>query len=148
MKANIITAADYVDTSTGKLTIVGAFDNIDTDKCPFVFKPFGVAIKLVAEPRDRDRSYEGYLVLRKAGTKKPILKILLMMTSKGWSKHKINSLVAALNVVGAKFDSFGTYILEVKFGSRIIASTKINVFKKPKEDKSKKTKKAKKRSKA
>lgn len=132
MKANIFTAADYVDSSTGKLTIVGAFDNIESEKCPFAFKPFGVAIKLISEVRDRGRTYDGQLVLRKAGTKRAITKIQLKMDFKGSYKQKINSLVIGLNIVGAKFDSFGTYILELKAGSRIISSTKLKVVKKTK----------------
>lgn len=142
MKANIFTAADYVDSSTGKLTIVGAFDNVESAKCPFVFKPFGVAIKLISEVRDRGRTYDGQLVLRKAGTKRAITKIRLSMDFKGSYKQKISSLVIGLNIVGAKFDSFGTYILELKAGSRIISSTKIKVVKKTKVKKPKRPRKS------
>lgn len=141
MKVNIFTAADYVDTSAGRLTIVGAFDNIESDKCPFSFKPFGVAIKLILEPRDSGKTYEGHLVLRKAGTKKAIAKIQLSMNFVERTRKKINSLILALNLVGTKFDSFGTYILELKLGSQIVAFTKIKVVKKSQADKTKKIKK-------
>jgi len=148
MKANIFTAADYVDTSAGRLTIVGAFDNIESDKCPFSFRPFGIAIKLISELRDLGKTYEGHLFLRKAGTKKPIVKIQMSMNFEKGSQKKINALIIALNMVGAKFDSFGTYILELKTGPRIISSTKIKVVRKPKPVKTKKAKRSKTKTKA
>lgn len=145
MKVNIFTAADYVDSSGGRLTIVGAFDNIESEKCPFTFKPFGMAIKLMAEPRDRDKTYDGSLVVRKSGSKKLLAKIQLSLNFQGQTPQKTNSLNMALNLLGAKFDSFGTYFLELQVGSRMIASTKISVVKKPQVDNAKKVKKRKKK---
>jgi len=140
MKVNIFTAADYVDSSTGKLVIVGAFDNIETDECPFSFKPFGVAIKLILEPRDMGKTYEGQLILRKDKTVKPMFD--LRTSQKIMTKHgkKISSIILGLNIVGTRFDTFGTYILEFKIDSRIISSTKINVVKKSQSGQPKKAK--------
>ena len=141
MKANIFTAADYADSSSGKLTIVGAFDNIELENCPSVFKPFGIAIKLIPETREYGKTYEGNLILRKTGSTKPLAKIQLHLNFSLKTHQKIGSLAMALNMVGAKFDSFGTYLLELKISSRTVASTKINVVKKTKANKTKKPKK-------
>jgi len=127
MKVNIFTAADFVNTYSGKLTIVGAFDNIEQQKCPFTFRPFGVAIKLIAEASDFRKTNKGHLVLRKLGSKKTILDISVFIKPTKMHRKKINSVSLAMNIGGAKFESFGSYILELTFGTKTIGFTKINV---------------------
>ena len=138
MKITIFTAADYVDTSNGKLTIVGVFDNIEQQKCPFTFKPFGVAVKLIVESADFKKTHSGHIILRNLRGRKDVFKIPLQVKPSRRSKEKVNSVSLAFNVGGAKFESFGPYLLELKFGPKTIYSTKINVVKKPKADKAKK----------
>jgi hypothetical protein len=59
--------------SAGKITMVGAFDNIELTKCPTKSKPFGIAIKIICEARDYGKTYKGELVMRKHLEKKAIL---------------------------------------------------------------------------
>jgi hypothetical protein len=127
MKVNLFTAADYVDTSSGKLTIVGAFDNINAVKCPFSFKPFGVAAKVLPEAKDFGKIYDCTLILKKEKAKKPVLEIPLKIHSKQVSKEKINSVLLGVNLIGAKFNSYGIYNLQLKHGKKTIASTKLKV---------------------
>lgn len=130
MKVNIFAVADSVNAyEQGKLVIVGTFDNIQTEKCPFVFKPFGVALKLSAERNDYNKSYETRLVLRKMGTRKAIVEIPLPLKFTKPPKGKRIAAVLAANIVGAKFDSFGAYILELRVASKVISEIYINVIK-------------------
>jgi len=85
---------------------------------------------MIPDTRDQGKIYDGLLLLKKAGSKKPLWQIKLNLNFKGKAKQKIKSLIMASNVIGMKFDSFGTHILELMVKSRKIASTKINVVKK------------------
>lgn len=130
MKVNIFTVADSVNVyDQGKLVIVGTFDNIKADKCPFVFKPFGVALKFSVEPNDYGKTYDGRLVLRKAHTRKAVIEISIPISFPQRPKGKGISAVLAANIIGAKFDSFGAYVLELRVGSKIISDIKLNVIK-------------------
>jgi len=131
MKVNILTFADSVNSyEGGKLVIVGTFDNVEADKCPFVLmKPIGVAIKLKAERNDYGKNYDGFLVLRKAGTKKAVIKLSFPVKFPQPPVQKGVSFVAGINLGGLKFDSFGTYILELKVGSKVISAIRLNMVK-------------------
>jgi hypothetical protein len=129
MKCTIFTAADYVDSSSGKLVIVGAFDNIDAKECPHLFKPFGVAIKLIAEAKDMGKKYDTHLILRRERNRKPIADIPVPMRFSEPTEDKINSIIVALNIIGTRFEKFGSYIFELKAGKSLITSTKIRVVK-------------------
>jgi len=142
MKVNIFAVADSVNAyEQGKLVIVGTFDNIQAEKCPFVFKPFGVALKLSAERNDYGKSYECRLVLRKIGTSKVMAEIPLPLKFPKPRKGKRAAAILAANIVGAKFDSFGAYILELKVGSKVISEIQLNVIKTKSVNKKKKKKK-------
>ena len=130
MNVTVLTAADYVDSSTGKLTIVGAFDNFELDDCPALFKPFGVGVKIIAEPRDKGKTRRGWIVLKKARARRPVFKAEISLNFTMSSREKVNAIVIALNLLGVKFESFGKYRLELSVGSQLCASTKLNVVKK------------------
>jgi hypothetical protein len=132
MKVTVFTAADYVDSPGGKLTIVGAFDNFEVDDCPTLFKPFGVALKIIAEPHDKGKILQGRIVLRKVGTRKPLFGFGLGMHFEMASHERVNAIVMAINLVGIRFESFGEYHMDLLVGSRVRASTKLNVVKKAK----------------
>ena len=129
MKVTVFTAADYVDSSAGKLTIIGAFDNIEIENCPTTFKPFGVAIKIIAEPRDRGKMRQGRIVLRKVGAKKPLFEGRLGMNFEMAAREKVNTIILALNIIGVRFESLGGYELILLVGSRVRTSTRLNVVK-------------------
>lgn len=130
MKVNIFTVADSVNVyEGGKLVISGTFDNIRTDKCPFMFKPFGVAIKLRPERRDSGKQYKSKLVLRKMGSKKAILEMPLPLSFPKKPTKEILSAVAVVIIGNAVFDSFGKYVLALKVGSDVISDLILNVIK-------------------
>jgi len=130
MKLNIFTVADSVNVyEQGKLVIVGTFDNIQAEKCPFVFRPFGVAIKFSAEPRDYDKNYNGALVLRKAGTNKHMIKLPFPINFPRPKGRKRIAAILATNIGGAQFTSFGVYVLELKVGAKVISKIYLNVVK-------------------
>jgi hypothetical protein len=130
MKINIFTAADYVDMSSGKITIVGVFDNIEVDKCPTTFKPFGIAIKILCEAEDRGKTYKGELVMRKFNDKKAIVAVPIVVKFPVGLHKKIQSITVGANMVGVRFDSFGKYLLELKLRNRIIDTIKLKVVQK------------------
>jgi hypothetical protein len=133
MKINIFTAAEYVSVSGGKLTMVGAFDNIEVDKCPTTMNPFGIAIKFVCEVGDRGKTYKGDLIMRKLLDKKPILTIPILVKFPAEPRNKIQSITVGANMLGVKFDSFGKYVLELKLRNRVIDRIKLKVVKKEKQ---------------
>lgn len=151
MKVNIFTVADSVNVyEDGKLVISGTFDNIRTDKCPFMFRPFGVAIKLRPEQRDYGKQYESKLVLKKVGRKKAIFEMPLQLKFSKKLTKKITNAVASVMIGGAVFDSFGEYVLALRVGSDVISDLRLNVIKaeSPKKKPRKTKKTAKKSSKA
>jgi hypothetical protein len=127
VKIKIFTAADYVDATSGKLTIVGAFDNIESPKCPFIFKPFGIAIKILCEPRYAGRFYKGAIVLRGPIMIRPVASIPIGINFPKKPEKKIQSVTLTVNVVGAEFKTFGEYILEFKLKNKIIDAIKLRV---------------------
>jgi len=128
MKVTVFTAADYADSVGGRLTLVGVFDNFQLEECPRAFKPFAVAAKIVAEPRDSGHERDGRLVLRKVGnTKKEVFGIPFKIRFDMKSPEKVNSILLAFNVLGVTFDSFGRYRLDLLVASRVVASTRLNV---------------------
>jgi hypothetical protein len=130
MKINIFTVADSVNVyEQGKLVIVGTFDNIQAEKCPFVFRPFGVAIKFSAEPRDYNKSYNVVLVLRKAGTNKPMIKLPFPINFPKPPGRKRIAAILATNIGGAKFNSFGLYVLELKVRAKVVSKIYLKVVK-------------------
>jgi hypothetical protein len=131
MKVTIFTAADYVDAPAGRLTIVGVFDNIELENCPSVFgKPLGVAAKILVEPHDKEGDYPAKVVLRKVGAEKPVFQIPSNLHFIKGHRERVGALAMALSVIGAKFESFGEYRLELLIGSRVRASTSLNIVKK------------------
>ena len=131
MKSNIFTVADSVNIYEGKLVIVGTFDNIQAEECPFTFKPFGIALKLSIEPQEYGKTYDGCIILRKRKAKKPIAKMLFQMNFPKPPKSSGRMSVAfAGNIGGVKFDSFGSYVLECRMGSGVVSQIDINVVKK------------------
>lgn len=128
MKINIFTAADYVDASGGRLTIVNAFDNIEVETLPARFKPFGIAMKAIREVKDRGKIYKGELVFRRIINQKPIFKVPILIKFPRGPHKKIWSVVSGINVVGAKLDSLGTYVLELQIRGKIIAAIKLRVI--------------------
>lgn len=130
MKINIFAVADSVSVyEQGKLVIVGTFDNIQADKCPLVFRPFGVALKISAEPRDYGKKYDGRVVLRKFRTSKPIAEIPFPLNFPKQSAGKRIGAVFAANMSGVKFDSFGAYVLEFRVGSKVVSEIDLKVVK-------------------
>jgi len=128
MKINIFTAADYVDASNGKLTIVNAFDNIELDVVPIIFKPFGIAIKAMCEIKDRGKIYKGEIVFRRILSEKPIIKVPIGIKFPSGPHKKIWSVVLGINIVGTKLDSFGKYVLELKIRDKVISAIKLRVI--------------------
>ncbi|RPJ78269.1 MAG: hypothetical protein EHM20_04305 [Alphaproteobacteria bacterium] len=130
MKINIFTAADYVDASNGKLIIVGAFDNIETEKCPFLFKPFGIAIKIVREIQDRGKIYKGKILLRKINTHKAIFEFPVEVKFPSEKLLKIMSINIAANIGGIKFESYGPYRLVLILNNKIVDFIRLRVVQK------------------
>lgn len=144
MKVDLFTIADSVNVYEGKLVIVGTFDNIQADKCPFVFKPLGVAIKGSVEPHEYGKTYDAQLVLKKIRAKKPVAKLSFKMNFPKRRKGKKFSVIFAGNLVNVKFDSFGSYVLECKVGSKVVSQIDVNVVEKEPASKAKPKGKAKK----
>ena len=143
MKVNIFTAADSVNLYGGKLVIVGAFDNIKAEQCPFFFKPFGVALKAVADIRDYGREYDGLLILRRRVTKKALLEMPVKLVFAKRQRGRQVGAVMCASIFGIRFDSFGRYALEFIIGSKLICATSLDVIEvKLKSKKKKKKKKA------
>jgi hypothetical protein len=128
MKVSIFTAADYVDSSNGRLTIVNAFDNIEADTLPIIFKPFGIAIKAICEIKDRGKIYKGEIVFKRILSEKFIFKVPIMIKFPSGPHKKIWSVVSGINVIGIKLDSFGKYVLELKIRGKIISAIKLRVI--------------------
>jgi len=139
MKTTVFTAADYVDVYAGKLMIVGTFDNIMAEKCPITFKPFGVAVKMLLEAHDKGKVFAGRLTLANAKTKKLVFKLNIRTQLDVVSREKVNSIAMAFNLGGVRFDSFGEYQLDLRLGSRLRASTRLNVVKAKPSEKNKET---------
>lgn len=131
MKIKIFTAADYVDATSGKLTIVGAFDNIESPKCPFKLKPFGIAIKILCEPRYSGRSYKGAIILRNPRMIRPVVLLPIGISFPRKSEKKIQSITLTVNIIGAEFKTFGEYVLELKLQKKVIDAIKLRVVHKP-----------------
>ncbi len=130
MKVNIFAVADSVAVyEQGKLVIVGTFDNIQAEKCPFAFRPFGVALKLDAERGDYGKSYKARLVLRKIRTTKSLVELQLPLNFPKPSQGKRISGIFAANLGGIIFDSFGQYVFELRVGSKVVSSINLNVIK-------------------
>jgi hypothetical protein len=127
MKVTLFTAADYADTSTGKITIVGAFDNFQVEKCPCQFKPFSIAAKVLAEAEDKGREVEGRVAFRKVGAKKELFRIAIKLRFEMKSSDRVNSAAIAVNILGVTFESCGEYRLDFIAGSQRIASTPMKV---------------------
>lgn len=130
MKVNIFTVADSVNVyEGGKLVIVGTFDNININKCPFVFRPFGVALKFSVEPSDYGKRHNFRLALRKKGTQKALTELPFSVNFSKPPKGKSISATMAATIGGVKFESFGTYVLELKMDSKTISAINLNVVK-------------------
>ena len=143
MKVNLFTIADSVNVYEGKLVIVGTFDNIQAEECPFVFRPFGFALKASVEPHEYGKTYDCRLVLKKIRAKKPVAEVSLKMNFPKQQKGRKLSVVFAGNIGGVKFDSFGSYVLECKIGSKVVSQIDVNVVKKESANKAKQKGKAK-----
>jgi len=132
MKVNIFTVADSVALyEQGKLVIVGTFDNIHSDGCPFVFRPFGIALKLTVGPRDYGKNYDGRLVLRKIHTSKAVVEMPVSLKVPRPPKGRGMSVIFAANIGNIKFESFGVYVFEFKVGSKVLADINLNIIKTP-----------------
>ena len=130
MKVNIFAVADSVNVyESGKLVIVGTFDNIQAAECPFVFRPFGVALKISAEPQNYGKKYDGCVVLRKFRTSKPIVEMTFSLNFPKPSAGKRLGAVFTANMSGVKFDSFGAYVLEFRVGSKVVSAIVLKVIK-------------------
>lgn len=131
MKVKIFTAADFVNVyERGKMVIIGTFDNIHTTKCPFVFRPFGVAVKFSLDKIEYGKSHKGLLILRKTNSKKPVVELPIDFKFPKKKKGKEFEGILTSQISNARFDSPGTYILELKVNSKVVCSTKIKVIEK------------------
>ena len=64
-----------------------------------------------------------------------MLEVPIKIENKQIAKEKINSVILGVNFIGAKFNSYGTYSLQLKHGKKTIVSTRLNVVR----EKAKKT---------
>lgn len=138
MKTDIFVLADSVNIyERGKFVIVGTFDRIQSRDIPFVFRPFGIAIKIIGGKNDFGKKYDARLIIRKKHAKKPVHEAKLEIGFGPPKKEELSIVRAAYNIVGCKFDSYGIYWVEIEvLGSKrknVIASTRLKV-EKPKED--------------
>jgi len=128
MKSEAFLIADFVSICEHKLTIVNTFDTIKSDTFPFIFRPFGVGYKLIADKREEGREYELTVLLRREG--KTVFTGPPMKASFPKAKQNIRGgHIGALNLVGVTFEGLGTYIVELRTKQKIICQTELYVVK-------------------
>jgi len=128
MKQVYFLVADSVHRfAEGKIVVVGIFDVINAKAVPILFRPFGVAIRLEAGKTQEGRTYKGVLTLSKFRSAKPMFSASWTITFGKRDRGAPASAVLAMTVPFVQFESFGTYVFEVKTGRRCVASTKLYV---------------------
>lgn len=116
MKANYLIAADGVHVyEGGKCVIVGTFDTINSDHFPFVFRPFGIALKVTGDPGEGGKTYNCQLLVRKHDSRKPIFALPLRLPLPSPKAGAPGVGVFVTMTPPIQFASCGKYLLVLKY---------------------------------
>lgn len=147
MKTLIFTPADSVETyESGKLVIIGAFDVVNCNQFPTLLRPFGMALKVLAEKRDYGKTYDAKVIFRKKSTRKAIIELPIQLKFPKPQPSRMAVCVSTLQFPPIMFKTPGIYVFELKVGSNVLSDTRVDVveiqpMKKKKKKKRKKKKK-------
>lgn len=128
MKSEGFFLADFVSITENKLTMVNTFDTIHSEQYPFVFRPFGIAYKLIAEKGDYGKEFDLTLVIKTG--EEEIFTAPPIKARFTEAKHRVRpSHIGALNLVGVQFRKPGAYIVELRKGKNVVCHTELYVVK-------------------
>lgn len=127
MKTVIFTHADSVEVYGNKLVIIGIFDTINCDKFPAVLRPFGVAIKVRAEPRDYGKTYDAKVSFKIQRANKPIIEVPIQLKFPKSEHSRMSMCIYVLNFSPIKLEAAGRYVLELKVGAKLLCNSFVDV---------------------
>lgn len=151
MKIAVFTLADYVTEQSGKLIIVGSFDNWLISKFPFSTAPFGVAIKCYVEARDFGKRKKASVRIRPQGNSKPIFVISGDFIYPPEKTKNVETLNLKFMITSIQIEKPGVYLCELEIDGQVLSSIAVEVIdttaaaKKKAKKKTKKKKKLKKK---
>ena len=125
MKSMIFVTADSVEVYGGKLVIVGVFDSVRCTSFPVTIRPFGLAIKLVADKRDYGKERSAKVIMRKSRTSKAIYEVFIKTKFKKPTGKKLPTAVISISSGPQTLQEPGKYLFELKVGDEVIGDTAI-----------------------
>lgn len=128
MKIEIFTKADNVQVYENRFVIIGTFDSITSSEVPFVFRPFNIALKAIAEKKDIEKNYACHICIRKKRNRKRIVEVPFELKFQKPSEKESNSIIQINTIINnIRIDSWGLYVIEFLVNNRVLASSEFAV---------------------
>jgi len=135
MKPQLFTLAEFASAPGGRLTIVNAFDLLNSSGFPVTASPMAVTTKIMAERKGEcGKSYSGVIRIRKHRARTAVLEASVEFPLKEWRADlPPPSAVIGVTLTGVSFESPGMYDVDFLLDGEVFCGQKLRVQLAPQE---------------